>query len=91
MNVRARFTDEMARAPFVLSDNEPEADDFTEKFFDAETKSKACGLRSPTCQGCEDLILRYQQEHEARRHRERALTAGLERSRHLSAARDELR
>ena len=40
MNVRARFTDEMARAPFVLSDNEPEADDFTEKLLDAETKSK---------------------------------------------------
>ena len=40
MNVRARFTDELANTPFGLADNEPEADDFTEKVIDAETKSK---------------------------------------------------
>ena len=92
MNVRARFTDEMARAPFVLSDNEPEADDFTEKLLDAETKSKLrleiaylSRLRRKI------LILHYYRNMKlADIAKELSLPVGTVKW-HLSAARDELR
>ena len=92
MNVRARFTDEMARAPFALSDNEPEADDFTEKLLDAETKSKLrleiaylSRLRRKI------LILHYYRNMKlADIAKELSLPVGTVKW-HLSAARDELR
>ncbi len=92
MNVRARYVDELANAPFALTDNEPEADDFTEGLIDAETKSKLrleiaylSRLRRKI------LILHYYRNMKlADIAGELSLPVGTVKW-HLSAARDELR